>query len=90
MITASALRVITPDTSDVTLINRLWSRCERETGRTREELQGPRRFSRLARARFKSYVIFHHAEFKLQEIGHLFGGRDHSTISTGIKRGLEQ
>ncbi|NOD65797.1 helix-turn-helix domain-containing protein [Ruegeria sp. HKCCD6109] len=50
------------------------------------DLVGNCRFRRFTVARNEAYYIAQKAGFSLAEIGSAFGGRDHATIRSGIRR----
>jgi chromosomal replication initiation ATPase DnaA len=55
-------------------------------GVTMAEMQSPIRAKRIADARFEAmYLMREELHLGLKVIGHLLGGRDHSTIIHGIK-----
>lgn len=53
-----------------------------------EDITGPRRFRRIVAARFDAVVAVHKAYPNLSSprLGALFGGRDHSTILSALRR----
>lgn len=48
----------------------------------------PNRSPRFTRPRFAAYTIAQEAGYSLTQIGHGIGGRDHTTVMSGIRRAV--
>lgn len=55
-------------------------------GMTADALRGPMRTAYFAKARHEAFYLCQQQGFSLEQIGRFFGGRDHTTVMSGISR----
>jgi len=65
------------------------TRASIETGVKVSEIRGASRSYHLCRPRWAVMAAMHRAGWSTPQIGHMLGGRDHTTVLHGIKRARE-
>lgn len=63
--------------------------CE-EGGVSKEELLSSRRFRQLSYKRWAAFILFRdHTSLSLPRIGAVMGGKDHTSVAHGLRRGAD-